>query len=84
MPPDNPAKGLDTLHQLRNNPSGMHDVEFYQSIAQELPDSKVIHSILYTHRSVMDDGLTVDEEVANRNISGISLIPRCYRTVPMW
>jgi hypothetical protein len=56
---------VSVANQFRNNPGAMHDVDFYQSVAAELPDSKVLHSILYTHRSVADEGPTVDEELAS-------------------
>jgi hypothetical protein len=40
------------------------DVEFYQLIAQELPDSPALQSLLYTHRNVLGDGPNCDEELA--------------------
>ena len=58
-----PRGGARAAIQFKQNPGGMHDVEFYEKVAEELPDSTVIHSILYTHRSVVDDEATIDEEL---------------------
>lgn len=56
-----PSGGARAAVQFCKNAECSHDVEFYQAVAQELPESSVVHSILYTFRSVIDSSQSCDE-----------------------
>lgn len=45
----------------RSDPSMLHDVAFYEIVAQELPDSTALQSLLYTQRHVLSTEPTCDE-----------------------
>jgi hypothetical protein len=45
------------------------DIELYQAVAVELGDTPALQSLLYTHRNVIGDGPTCDEELQSVNAS---------------
>jgi hypothetical protein len=60
-----PQGGAKAIVQYRKHaPESVHDVEFYEKVAEELPDSTILHSILYTHKSMVDDGTSLDHEIS--------------------
>ena len=44
--------------------AGNHDVDFYESVLKEIPDApEVAHSVLFTHRCVLEDAETPEEQL---------------------
>ena len=51
------------------SPAALHDVQFYEEVAKELPNSPVLHSLLFSHRHVVNPDPPADaaiEEIEKR------------------
>ena len=52
------------LPNPQQQPEALHDTRFFEAVSKELPGCPVLHSLLYSHRSVVNDGPTPDQALA--------------------